>query len=108
MGGDPGFLPFAFQTIDSGGGVAGNAGGFFISPRLRIAFAQVSPETAYAFFDDGGAGPDRDYDDMVVKIVLRTAQIGETPIPATLPLFATGLGALGLLTWRGKRKAVTA
>jgi hypothetical protein len=28
-----------------------------------------------------------------------------TPIPATLPLFATGLGALGLLGWRRKRKA---
>ena len=29
----------------------------------------------------------------------------ETPIPAALPLFATGLGALGLLGWRRKRKA---
>jgi hypothetical protein len=28
-----------------------------------------------------------------------------TPLPATLPLFATGLGALGLLDWRRKRKA---
>jgi hypothetical protein len=29
----------------------------------------------------------------------------ETPLPATLPLFASGLGALGLLGWRRKRKA---
>jgi hypothetical protein len=28
-----------------------------------------------------------------------------TPIPTTLPLFATGLGALGLLGWFRKRKA---
>jgi hypothetical protein len=28
-----------------------------------------------------------------------------TPIPAALPLFATGLGALGLLGWRRKKKA---
>jgi hypothetical protein len=28
------------------------------------------------------------------------------PIPAALPLFATGLGALGLMGWRRKRKAV--
>ena len=28
-----------------------------------------------------------------------------TPLPAALPLFATGLGALGLLAWRRKRKA---
>jgi hypothetical protein len=29
-----------------------------------------------------------------------------TPLPAALPLFATGLGVLGLLSWRRKRKAV--
>jgi hypothetical protein len=28
-----------------------------------------------------------------------------TPLPGALPLFATGLGALGLLGWRRKRKA---
>jgi hypothetical protein len=28
-----------------------------------------------------------------------------TPLPAALPLFATGLGALGLLGWRRKRTA---
>ena len=28
-----------------------------------------------------------------------------TPLPATLPLFATGLGAIGLLGWRRKKKA---
>jgi hypothetical protein len=30
---------------------------------------------------------------------------GATPLPAALPLFAGGLGALGLLGWRRKRKA---
>ena len=29
----------------------------------------------------------------------------ETPLPATLPLFATGIGGLALLGWRRKRKA---
>jgi hypothetical protein len=29
-----------------------------------------------------------------------------TPLPAALPLFATGLGALGLLGWRRKKKTV--
>ena len=28
-----------------------------------------------------------------------------TPLPAALPLFATGLGALGLFGWRRKKKA---
>jgi hypothetical protein len=37
-----------------------------------------------------------------------TIFIGETqvtPVPAALPLFATGLGALGLLGWRRRKKA---
>jgi hypothetical protein len=29
-----------------------------------------------------------------------------TPLPAALPLFATGIGGLGLLGWRRKRKAL--
>ncbi len=32
----------------------------------------------------------------------------ETPVPAAFPLFATGLGAFGLLGWRRKRKNVAA
>jgi hypothetical protein len=32
----------------------------------------------------------------------------ETPLPAALPLFATGLAGLGLLGWRRKKKAVAA
>ena len=33
---------------------------------------------------------------------------GATPLPAALPLFATGLGALGLLDWSRKRKNAAA
>ena len=32
--------------------------------------------------------------------------VSAVPLPAALPLFATGLGVLGLLGWRRKRKAV--
>jgi hypothetical protein len=34
-----------------------------------------------------------------------TPATSATPLPAGLPLFTTGLGALGLLGWFGKRKA---
>ena len=34
-----------------------------------------------------------------------TAAAATTPLPAALPLFATGLGGLGLLGWRRKKKA---
>ena len=33
---------------------------------------------------------------------------GITPLPAALPLFASGLGALGFLGWRKRRKAAAA
>jgi hypothetical protein len=33
-----------------------------------------------------------------------TPLTGATPLPAALPLFATGLGAMGLFGWRRKRK----
>jgi hypothetical protein len=36
------------------------------------------------------------------------AETSATPLPAALPLFASGLGALGLVGWRRKRKAVLA
>ena len=32
----------------------------------------------------------------------------ETPLPAALPLFVSGIGGLGLLGWRRKRKAQAA
>ena len=35
-------------------------------------------------------------------------QLTATPLPAALPLFATGLGVLGLLGWGRKRKAAAA
>jgi hypothetical protein len=34
--------------------------------------------------------------------------VGTTPVPAALPLFASGLGAMGLFGWRRKRKAQAA
>ncbi|HVG52559.1 MAG TPA: hypothetical protein VM867_13075 [Xanthobacteraceae bacterium] len=34
--------------------------------------------------------------------------VTETPVPGALPLFATGLGAIGALVWRRQRKTRTA
>jgi hypothetical protein len=34
-----------------------------------------------------------------------TVNSAATPLPAALPLFATGIGAMGLIGWRRKRKA---
>jgi hypothetical protein len=47
------------------------------------------------------SGGDQSFD-----IVGLQAQISQAPLPAALPLFATGLGAMGLLGWWRKRKAL--
>ena len=36
-----------------------------------------------------------------------TGTVAATPLPAALPLFATGVGAMGIFGWRRKRKAAT-
>jgi len=38
-------------------------------------------------------------------VILTDNGIATTPLPAALPLFASGLGAFGLLGWRRKKKA---
>ena len=40
-----------------------------------------------------------------IVVATEVAGTGATPLPAALPLFGTGLGVLGLLGWRRKRKA---
>ena len=41
-------------------------------------------------------------------ILVTASAVSQVPLPAALPLFATGLGALGLFGWRRKRKAIAA
>jgi hypothetical protein len=44
------------------------------------------------------------YADLSTEIISSTSDIGGAPLPAAFPLFASGLGAMGLLGWRRKRK----
>jgi hypothetical protein len=43
--------------------------------------------------------------DLPAVLTFDVSSVSTTPIPGALPLFASGLGALGLLGWRRKRKA---
>lgn len=98
-------LPFLFaDTATHPDDVAKNGGPLLFT---EIAYAVVDSSTVYAFFDDTGSPFSPDFDDMVVKITFASTQgaPGDTPLPAALPLFAGGLGVLGLLGWRKKKAA---
>jgi PEP-CTERM motif len=41
-------------------------------------------------------------------LAIDNASLTTTPLPATLPMFTSGLGVLGLLRWRKKRKSLVA
>jgi len=52
-------------------------------------------------FNDNGSG-DSDYDDFMA-----VGHVSAVPLPGALPLFATGLGALGLLAARRRKRNVS-
>src|SRR6185436_1045138 len=63
-----------------------------------IAFS-VAGNVAWLFWDDSGAGPDDNHDDMLIKAVFTPRSV---PEPATLGLF--GLGLLG--AWVAGRRRI--
>jgi hypothetical protein len=70
---------------------------------LQAATTGANPSTPAAFFaadvlntNNGNTG------------IINFGVPAPVPLPGALPLFATGLGALGLLGWRRKRKAQAA
>ena len=65
-----------------------------IGQRLASRSALIGGATAQT----GIAPPDAD-------IIATVGTVTTTPLPTALPLFATGLGTLGLLGWRRTRKA---
>jgi hypothetical protein len=57
-----------------------------------VEITGLDPFTSATFTDTDSGNPAFEFD------------IGQTPIPAALPLFAGGLGLLGLLGWRRNRR----
>jgi hypothetical protein len=49
----------------------------------------------------------RSYDGYQGTFTTFVGTVSQVPLPGALPLFATGLGVLGLLGWRRKRKIAT-
>ena len=68
---------------------------------MNVYASATGDETSYAYADPSFTAP-------AGYSVLTSPGVGNaavTPIPAAFPLFASGLGALGLLGWRKRRKA---
>ena len=88
----PVFLPGTMATY------VAPIGPFFNSADILSRTFSIS---FYALHDAGDFQPGG-------RLYLDNFKIVATPIPAALPLFATGLGVLGLLGWRRKRHDQTA
>ena len=93
---DPGFDPAGyvkngvFTQLTDNSGPNDQNGAFILSVLTGEIYGFVVRST------DGEEGR--------ADIFVTALAASETPLPAALPLFATGLGALGLLGWRRKRK----
>lgn len=70
-----------------------------------IAAAVAVGHTIGIEFYDGGSQNDQEVNFDIGPATSGGNGGAATPLPAALPLFATGLGAMGLLGWRRKRKA---
>ena len=88
-----GSLPFQFVsplgTINNGSNGAAE-------PNFGV-WLSADATTAYLFFNDKGAGPDADFDDMIIKATLSVSKV---PEPSTYAMLLAGLGIMGAVVRR--------
>jgi hypothetical protein len=89
-------LDFAFQSERSGPLMNNSGNAATLGANFGIILNQ-DRMSGSLIFDDGGAGPDRDYDDMVVNFRVAMQPV---PEPTVAALMLGGLGILGLVARR--------
>ena len=65
------------------------------------------PAGVYVGFEDLSILQGANFDYLDETFVVTNVATNVTPLPASLPLFATGVGGMALLAWRRKRKAAS-
>ena len=84
---------------------------FDVGCNFNITFTQRGTnmqggfDVDYIFFDTNQMTMSEEIIDGINLTASLAQGTSATPLPAALPLFATGLGAMGLFGWRRKRKA---
>lgn len=90
--------------------VSGSAGSWASNGKAGGTVSASAGIDPFIYIDSSFAGLYPGIDPNLYSIVVNSEFLNippatsQVPLPATLPLFATGLGALGLLGWRRKRK----
>jgi hypothetical protein len=96
-----------FSLIAMWGGLSATTGVFTPASSVQAASNDGTIPDGINFLGGGPEtdGPCNDCYGPGIVATINTADITNTPLPAALPLFATGIGGLGFLGWRRKRKA---
>lgn len=107
-----GVLPFQFLVTTTGQGVMNgsnpdNSGGDVATPNFFLSIiddgSATSGNSIWLALDDGGAGPDNDYDDMFIRVTQGNGN-GSGPVsvpePGSLALLSLSLIGLGVLRKR--------